>query len=145
MEGMRDERERLPEPWNAPAGTEPGMLTQTAQLAQGIARMMALIRQMEERMAADAARITISHDQAKGLLLRIRQRANALCERHHLDGAGDAAFFRAQIKKAVLQRNGIRDLHDLPLRSLDAEGRWIDTFTDYKLVMKRREAHGRAD
>lgn len=109
------------------------------QLGRLVATMQARIDALERE---NGRRVTISHAQALALGRRISLRAGELCEKYRLDEKADQAAFRAAIKKAVLALHGIRDLHDLPLGSLDAAGRAIDNFVSIALVKERREKHG---
>lgn len=109
------------------------------QLGQLVAAMQARIDALERE---NGRRVTISHAQALALGRRISLRAMELCEKYRLDGKADYSAFRAAIKKALLTQYAIRDLHDLPLSSLDAAGRAIDNFVSIALVKERREKHG---
>lgn len=108
---------------------------------QQLGRIVALmLRKMDEMEAESARRVTVNHAQALALTARIRARAAEICAVYDLTGQGDAAAFRAAIKKAVLGRFGIRDLHDLPLRALVEAERMIDNYANIALVMERRKA-----
>ena len=109
------------------------------QLGQLVAAMQARLDALERE---NGRKVTISHAQALSLGRRISLRAMELCEKYRLDGKADQAAFRAAIKKALLAQYAIRDLHDLPLGSLDAAGRAIDNFSSIALVRERREKHG---
>ena len=91
------------------------------------------------------------YEQAKGLGARIRQRADALCEKYDLDPKIHGAAFRAAIKRDVLSGCGVKDPHDIPLRDLPLCMEQIDAWTSYALVRRRREiekeaqGHGSAD
>ena len=112
------------------------------QLGQLVAAMQARLDALERE---NGRKVTISHAQALSLGRRISLRAMDLCEKYRLDGKADQAAFRAAIKKSVLAQHGIRDLHDLPLSSLDAAGRAIDNFTSIGLVRERREKNGQEE
>lgn len=112
------------------------------QLGQLVAAMQARLDALERE---SGRKVTISHAQALSLGRRISLRAMELCEKYRLDGKADCAAFRAAIKKAMLTQYAIRDLHDLPLSSLDAAGRAIDNFTSIGLVRERREKHGQEE
>ena len=109
------------------------------QLGRLVATMQARIDALERE---NGRRVTISHAQALALGRRISLRAGGLCEKYRLDSKADYSAFRAAIKKALLTQYAIRDLHDLPLSSLDAAGRAIDNFSSIALVKERREKHG---
>lgn len=112
------------------------------QLGQLVATMQARIDALERE---NGRKVTISHAQTLSLGRRISLRAMELCEKYRLDGKADYAAFRAAIKKALLAQYAIRDLHDLPLSSLDAAGRAIDNFSSIALVRERREKHGQEE
>lgn len=103
--------------------------------------VMAMQRRMDALEKESAQKVTISHEQSKALQKRSAKRAEGICEKYGLDPKADGAAFRAAIKKALLKEYQIKDLHDLPLRSLDGAGRIIDNFTDIALVMERRMQH----
>lgn len=106
---------------------------------QQLGRIVALmLRKMDEMEAESARRVTVNHAQALALTARIRRRAEEICAAYELGGKGDAAAFRAAMKKAVLGRYGIRDLHDLPMRCLPEAERMIDNYASIALVMERR-------
>lgn len=109
---------------------------------QQLGRILAAVMRRMEEMERESAKVTISHDQVKALLSRMRERAAEICAQYGLSGARDAAAFRAAMKKAVLARCGIRDLHDLPLRALDGAERQIDRYANIGLVMQRRKERG---
>lgn len=110
---------------------------------QQLGRIVALmLRKMDEMEEASARRVTVNHAQALALTTRIRERAAEICAAFDLQDKADAAAFRAAIKKAVLGRFGIRDLHDLPLRALQDAERMIDNFASISLVMERRRLRG---
>lgn len=94
------------------------------------------IREMEDRQK----KVTISHREVLGLMARIRRRADEYGEKYDLTGKKDIAAFRGAIKKGVMEAFGIRDLHDLPECEKERAGRFVDGWTNIRLVMKRREA-----
>ena len=109
-----------------------------AQLGQIVAALQLRLDSLEKE---SSRKITITHAQTLALGRRMGARARELCEKYQLNGNGDASAFRAAIKKAVLVRWSIRDLHDLPLKSLDAAGDMIDSYASIALVMERRKAN----
>lgn len=112
---------------------------QLGRYVQQLGRIVAAMqRRMDDLERESARRVTISHAQALALQKRIRARAAAICARYDLGAPGDQAAFRAAIKRAILQRYAIRDLHDLPLAALDDAGNQADTFTDARLMLERR-------
>lgn len=108
---------------------------QVQQLGRILAAMQRRLDAMEQE---NARRVTISHAQALQLQKRIRLRAEELCAAYALGDPGDAGAFRAAIKKDLLVRCGVRDLHDLPLYLLDRAVALIGAYSNIGLVMERR-------
>lgn len=106
-----------------------------AQLGRIVSTMQ---RRMDEMERERLQRLTISHAQALRLQRAIRARAAEVCAKYALTTPQDAATFRAAIKKELLARWGIRDLHDLPLAAMDNAREQIGRFADIGLVMDRR-------
>lgn len=105
-----------------------------------MARMVdALQRRLDALEGENRMRLTINHQQAKGLQALIRARAGALCQKHGLDEKRHGAAFRAAIKRDLLRLYGIADLHDLPLFAQQEAMSRIDSWSDIRLVLKRRE------
>lgn len=111
-----------------------------------------MLKQEVETLKRDSARqVTVNHQQAKGLVTRIRLRAEALCDKYSLDVRIHGAAFRAAIKKDILSGYAVKDLHDIPLSEWEDCMQRIDAWTSYALVRRRREAekeaqnHGRTD
>lgn len=113
-----------------------------AQLGRIVSRMQ---RKMDEMALESAQRVTVSHAQALQLQRMIRERTAAICRQYGLSAGPDAAAFRAAIKKEVLSRHGVRDLHDLPIAALPGAREQIGRYADFGLVMERRRTHGTAD
>lgn len=127
-----------------PRHPEDGMdaLAAIAQLGGYVSQLgrivAAMQRRMDEMEQESRRKLTISHADALNLQKLIRQRAAEICAQYQLPSVQDAAAFRAAIKKAVLTRHGIRDLHDLPLAALDGAGDQIAHYASMALVMERR-------
>lgn len=105
------------------------------QMGQLIAAMQKRMDAMEEKQAA----VTVSHDEVKRLQALIRLRADQICEKHGLD-QDSRKVFRAAIKKDVLKRCGVKDLHDIPRSRMEGTERQIDSWTSIKLIMERSGA-----
>lgn len=125
------------------------LLPETAvQLHQNVEQMGALLMQMgqaismmQKRMEALEARqaqVTISHAEVKRLQVLIRMRADQICGKYSLQDKDSPRIIRAAIKKDVLRRANVKDLHDIPEAKLDGAERQIDSWTSIKLVMERR-------
>lgn len=116
------------------------------QVQELTAALLMLQKEVEGLKRDNAQKVTVNHQQAKGLAARIRQRADALCEKYDLDPKIHGAAFRAAIKRDVLNGCGVKDPHDIPLRDLPLCMEQIDAWTSYALVRKRRAIdNGRTD
>ena len=116
------------------------------QVRELTAALLMLKQEVETLKRDNAQKVTVNHQQAKGLAARIRQRADALCEKYDLDPKIHGAAFRAAIKRDVLSGCGVKDPHDVPLRDLPLCMEQIDAWTSYALVRKRRAIeNGRTD
>jgi hypothetical protein len=113
------------------------------ELGGYVAQLGSMLAAMQRRLDAlekeNAMRVTINHQQAKGLQARIRQRAEALCEKHGMDPRICAAALRSSIRKAVLREWGITDFHDLPLGAYALAAAGIDGWTNLKEIRRIRE------
>jgi hypothetical protein len=105
-----------------------------ARMGQVIGAMQRRMDEMEARQAA----ATISHEDVKRLQAKIRWRADAICGKYVLRDPESARKFRAAIKKDVLARYQVKDLHDLQAAMLPAAHKQIESWTDIRLVMERR-------
>lgn len=125
------------------------LLPDTAvQLHQDVEQMGALLmrmgqvigamqRRMDELEARQAA-VTISHMDAKQLMARIRWRADEICRKNNLQDRDSPRIFRAAMKKDVLKRHQVKDLHDLPAAALAGAEKQVDSWTNIRLIMERR-------
>lgn len=111
--------------------------TYLVQMAQMLQMMQKRLDEMEENQKA----VTVSHEDVKRINAMIRQRANGYCAQFGLTDPKDATAIRGAIKKAILARYGIKDLHDCPQIALGAVERQIDRWADIRIVMKIREKH----
>ena len=107
------------------------------QMAQMMLRLQGRLDELEEKQKA----VTVTHDEVKGIQQLIRMRADEYCEKYGLTDAKDAAKIRAAIKKAILVRYGIKDLHDVPAIARQAVEALISRWADIKLVYRIREKH----
>lgn len=111
--------------------------TYLIQMAQMIASMQRRLDEMEENQRS----VTISHEETKRIGAAIRQRAAEYCEKYGLKDKRDETAIRGAIKKAVLARYGVKDLHDCPQIALGAVMNQIDRWADIRMVMKIRDKH----
>ena len=104
------------------------------QLGTMIGTMQRRMDEMEARQAA----VTISHVDVKRIQARIRSRADELCGKYNLQDRESPKKFRAAMKKDILRRWAVKDLHDLPDAALPAVEKTLDSWTDIRLIMERR-------
>ena len=104
------------------------------RMGQVIGAMQRRMDEMEERQAA----VTISHRDVLGLMARIRWKAGEICRKNNLQDKDSPRIFRAAMKKDVLARYQVKDLHDLPATALAGAEKQVDTWTNIRLIMERR-------
>lgn len=124
-----------------PLSKVPALQENVEQMGRYLMQMGQLVAQMQRRMdelEARQAAVTISHMDAKQLMARIRWKAAETCRKYNLQDKGSPKIFRAAIKKDVLKRYQVKDLHDLPAAMLPAAEKQVDSWTDIRLVMERR-------
>lgn len=107
------------------------------QMAQMMMRMRERLDELEKKQKA----VTVTHDEVKAIQLLIRLRSDEYCEKYALEDPKDAAKIRAAIKKAILTRYGIKDLHDVPAIARQAVEALISRWADIKMVYRIRESH----
>lgn len=104
------------------------------QLGQMIAAMQRRMDEMEKQQAA----VTIRHEDVKRLQGLIRMRAEQICGKYELTDRDSPRIFRAAIKKDLLKRFGVKDLHDVPAAMLAGAESMVNSWTSVRLVMERR-------
>ena len=104
------------------------------QLGTMIGTMQRRLDDMEERQA----QMTISHAEAKRLQALIRGRADELCRKYNLQDKDSPKIFRAAIKKDLLKRFLVKDLHDMPAAALGRAEALVDSWVNIRLAMERR-------
>ena len=110
--------------------------TYMVQLGQMIAAMQSRMDEMEARQR----QVTISHGDVKRIQQLIRIRAGEICGKYQL-AAEDGKAFRAAIRRDVLKRWGVKDLHDIPEAALGAVESAIGSWVNIRMVMERRNTH----
>ena len=139
-------------PYEGPAGLEdlmavmplskvPALQENVEQMGRYLVQMGQLIGQMQRRMdemEARQAAVTVSHADVKRIQARIRARADEICRKNNLQDKDSPRIFRAAIKKDVLKRHQVKDLHDLKATALAGAETQIDRWTDIRLLMERR-------
>ena len=104
------------------------------QMGQLLGTMQRRMDEMEARQAA----VTVRHADVKRIQARIRARADELCGKYNLADRESPKKFRAAMKKDILRRWAVKDLHDLPDAALPAVEKALDSWTDIRLIMERR-------
>ena len=104
------------------------------QMGQLLGTMQRRLDEMEARQAA----VTISHAEVKRLQGMIRSRADEICRKYELTDKESQKAFRAAIKKDLLKRYQVKDLHDLPAGALAGADKLIGEWASIRLVMERR-------
>ena len=92
-----------------------------------------------DELEARQRRVTISHGDVKRIQQLIRIRAGEICGKYQLE-AENAKAFRAAIRRDVLKRWGVKDLHDIPEAALGAVENAIGSWVNIRMVMERRQA-----
>ena len=124
-----------------PLSKVPALQENVEQLGRYLMQMGQLVTQMQRRMdemEARQAAVTVSHADVKRIQARIRSRADEICRKNNLQDKDSPRIFRAAIKKDVLRRHQVKDLHDLKAANLSGAETQIDRWTDIRLVMERR-------
>lgn len=124
-----------------PLSKVPALQENVEQMGRYLMQMGQLVAQMQRRMdelEARQAAVTISHMDAKQLMARIRWRADEICRKNNLQDRDSPRIFRAAMKKDVLKRHQVKDLHDLPASALAGAEKQVDSWTNIRLIMERR-------
>lgn len=104
------------------------------QLGAIIGAMQRRMDEMEKQQAA----VTIRHEDVKRLQALIRMRADQICGKYELTDKDSPRIFRAAIKKDLLRRCGVKDLHDVPAAQLAGAESLVNGWTNIRMVMDRR-------
>ena len=111
------------------------------QMGEMMVRMGQLITAMQRRMDEMEARqrqVTVTHEEVKRIQRLIRMRAQELCDKYALDDKESPKAFRKAIRKDVMNRWGVKDLHDLPEAAAAAVRSAIGSWVNIRMVMERR-------
>lgn len=111
------------------------------KLGQYLGQLGAIIGAMQRRMdemEKQQAAVTIRHEDAKRLQGLIRMRAEQICGKYELTDKDSPRIFRAAIKKDLLKRCGVKDLHDVPAAMLSGAENMVSGWTNIRIVMERR-------
>ena len=109
-----------------------------AYLVQMATMVNAMQRRMDE-MEANQRKVTLSHAEVRSVTGIIRARAEEYCEKYELTDAGSLRAVKAAIRRDVLRRYGVKDLHDVPAIARPAVEKQITHWANIRLVMDRRE------
>ena len=112
------------------------------QLGAYLSQMAQMLQMMQKRMdefEAAQKKITLTHQDVKDVNSMIRTAAANYCLKYDIMDAGSGKAVRLAMKKAILKRYGVKDLHDVPAIARQAVEAQIMHWTDIRLVMKRRE------
>lgn len=101
--------------------------------------MIGTMQRRLDEMEARQAQVTVGHADVKQIQARIRTRADELCRKYGLDDPESVKQIRAAIRKDALRRYQVKDLHDVPETMLPALAAMVDSWTNIRLVMERRE------
>ena len=111
------------------------------QISGLLLQMGAMMSTMQKRMdelEARTAKATARHADVLRIQQLIRMRTGEICGKYRLEDAESVKKIRAAIKKDVLKRWGVKDLHDLPEAALPAVENAIGGWVNIRLVMERR-------
>ena len=111
------------------------------QIVVTAAGLSALWAQMDARITAleqEKTQATILHKDALIISRMIREKADGEAYAHGLDTHG-AQLLRGMLKRQVLSRYGIRDLHDLPKCRYGDCTAYIGSWLSYLSIKKVRE------
>lgn len=108
---------------------------QLDQLTAIVARMAAELDRLDK---AAKEPVTIHHAEALALGRMIRARAGELCAQYRLDDKRERLAVNRAIKKDVLKKFDITDLHDLPRTRLEEAGQLVSTWSSYALILELR-------
>ena len=114
------------------------------RMGEMILQLGTVIGTMQKRMDEMEARqrqVTVGHGDVKRIQQLIRLRTEEICGKYGLQDPESVKRLRAAMKKDVLKRWGVKDLHDLPDAALPAVESAIGGWVNIRLVMERRGAH----
>lgn len=106
-----------------------------AQMGQMMIRMQQRLDELEEKQRL----VTLNHDEVRAVQQLIRNRSAEYCEKYGITSPGNLRSVTSGIKKAILQRYGVKDLHDVPAIARQAVEAQISRWSDIRLMMKCRE------
>ena len=102
-------------------------------------QMMISMQQRLDELEEHRRQVTLNHDEVKGVMALIRIRAGEYCEKYSLSDEGSRKAVRAAMKRDILKRYGVKDLHDVPAIARQAVEAQLSHWANIRLVMDRRE------
>ena len=111
-------------------------------LGKYVVNLSMIVNQMAIRldeMAARERKITVSHDEVKQLMKMIRIYAGEFCDKY---GLPDPKPVRAAMKKDLMKRSQIKDLHDLPENAITGAMNYLEHYSNIRLVMSLKTGPG---
>lgn len=119
--------------------TDVSQIEKLGRYMEQMAAIVAILRKEVDTLQKNAQQVTVSHQQALQLQRLMRNRAEEICARYDLDPAKHAAAIRREIRKQLLDAEGISDLHDMPLANREPATIWIKSWQSFALVLRRRK------
>lgn len=124
-----------------PEGSALNLKEDVEQLGRYLIQMGTMMQSMQRRMdelEEKQKKVTICHADVLDLNRMLRIRSMEICEKYGLRTEKSQGAMRNAMKKAVLQRYGIKDLHDIPEIAIRAVQAQIDHYANIRLVMDLR-------
>ena len=115
----------------------------TEQLGRYLVQMAAMMKTIQnrlEQLEENERKVTLSHAEVKDVQMLIRLRSAEYCEKYNIVSSGNLRRVSNGIKRAVLTRYGVKDLHDVPAIARQAVEAQISRWSDVRLMMKCRDA-----
>ena len=144
-EAVRELPKEAERAWEAcfpvPVETARQLRADTEQLGAYLAQMGQMMLRMQERldeMERNQRKVSLTHEDVKGIMMLIRLRADEFCERYQLTGPGDAQAVRGAMKRDIQKRYQVKDLHDVPAIARSAVESQIARWSNVRLMMERR-------
>lgn len=108
------------------------------QYLKQMGNMMAAMQKRMDEMEARQRQVTVTHEEVKRIQRLIRMRAQEICDKYALEDDESPKAFRKAIRKDVMNRWGVKDLHDLPEAAAAAVRSAIGSWVNIRMVMERR-------
>ncbi len=108
------------------------------QYLKQMGNMMAAMQKRMDEMEARQRQVTVTHEEVKRIQRLIRVRAQELCEKYVLQDPESPKVIRKAIRRDVMNRWGVKDLHDLPEAAAAAVRNAVGSWVNIRLVMERR-------